>query len=167
MPQRAIFLAGVVGRSPLVFGYLGTLKKLLICILLKCFCTNYKEPCRPFSPFTFRCVHGCPVAQGTRTFAPYFFDVDTPPLSLFCCLLLFRRRRSSRAFWSSFDFSYPHLVCFPVCLPICCTQNTFGTMHHPQSLHDYQCACSLKHDQMQQFYLVLRIYVGTLVGFRY
>ena len=50
---------------------------------LKFFCTNYKEPCRPLSPFTFRCVHGCPVAQGTRTFARYFFDVDSPPLSLF------------------------------------------------------------------------------------
>ena len=78
---------------------------------LKFFCTNYKEPCRPLSPFTFRCVHGCPVAQGTRTFARYFFDVDTPPLSLFWRLLFVRKRRSSRAFRSSFNLNYPHLLC--------------------------------------------------------
>ena len=89
------------------------------------FCTNYKEPCGPLSPFSFRCVHGCPVTHGTRTCARYFFDVDTPPFSLFCCLLFFRNRRSSIAFWSSFNLNYPHFVCLFVCLAICCTQNTF------------------------------------------
>ena len=38
------FLSGRGWTFPLVFGYLGTLKKILICIFCK-FCTNYKEPC--------------------------------------------------------------------------------------------------------------------------
>ena len=121
---RADFLKGLGWTFPLGFRISRNIEQNFnLHFFFKFFCTNYKEPCRPFSPFTFRCVHGCPLAQGTRTFARYFFDVDITPLSLFCCPLLFGKRRSSRAFWSSFDLSYPRLVCLFVCLAIRCTQN--------------------------------------------
>lgn len=35
-------------------------------LLLFYFCTKYKEPCRPFGPLTFRCVHGSPVAHDPK-----------------------------------------------------------------------------------------------------
>ena len=140
MPYWAISLAGVVGAPlPPCFRITRTIEQNFNVHFLKFFWQKYKEPCRLLSPFTFSCVHGGPVAHDTRTFARYVFDIDTPPLSLFCCLLLFRKRRSSRAFWSSFNLNYPHLVCLFVCFPICCTQNTFKTMHNPQSPHDYHC----------------------------
>ena len=120
---RADFLNGLGWTFPLGFRISRNIEQNFNLHFLKCFCTNCKEPCCPLSPFTFRCVHGCPVAQGTRTFARYFFDVDTPPLSLFWRLLLFRKRRSSRAFRSSFNLNYPHLVC--LFFGYGCTQNTF------------------------------------------
>ena len=120
---RVDFLSGRGWTFPLGFRISRNIEQNFNLHFLKFFCTNCKEPCCPLSPFTFRCVHGCPVAQGTRTFARYFFDVDITPLSLFCCPLLFGKRRSSRAFWSSFDLSYPRLVCLFVCLAIRCTQN--------------------------------------------
>ena len=84
---------------------------------------------------------------GTRKCARYFFDVDTPPFSLFCCLLFFRKRRSSIACWSSFNLNYPHFVCLFVWLSVA-RKIRLKTMHNPQSLHVYHCACSLKQDRM-------------------
>ena len=43
------------------------------------FCTKYKEPCRPFAPLIFGCVHGSPVAHDAKKFTRYFFDLITFP----------------------------------------------------------------------------------------
>ena len=162
------FLGGRGWRFPPGFRITRNIEQNFHLHFLKFFCTNCKESCRPLSPFTFRCVHGCPVAHGTRTCVRYFFDVDTLPLSLFCCLLLFWKRRS-RAFWSSFNLNYPHLVCLFVWL-FGVRKIRLKTMHNPQSLHDYHCACSLKQDQMywlSSYTSICCVYVGKRVGFGY
>ena len=76
------FLSGRSWRLPPGFRITRNIEQNFNLHFLKIFCTNYK-PINPLSPFTFRCVHGCPVAHGTRTFSRYFFDVDTLPLAYF------------------------------------------------------------------------------------